>query len=234
MKKRILIVISVLILVLTTGSLIYLNDTYPPTNQTLEPNLTLENKENIIIQNNQTHTKAIVLYPGGKVDPLAYQTFMAQFAQEDFLVIIAKMPFNLAVFNPNKIDSIIKDNPQIKDWYVVGHSLGGAMAANHLAKHPDEIKGIYLLASYPTKNLKDYKGKILSIYGSQDGVLNIDTYNKNKNNFPTQTKETILKGGNHAQFGNYGKQKGDNEATITQIQQQTETFNLIIKSINEE
>ena len=233
MKKRILIIISVLLLVLTTGSLIYLNDSYPPTNQILESNLTIENKENIIIQKNQIHTKAIVLYPGGKVDPLAYQTFMAQFAQEDFLVIIAKMPFNLAVFNPNKIDKIIKNNPQIEEWYVVGHSLGGAMAANHLAKHPDEINGIYLLASYPTKDLKAYKGKILSIYGSEDGILNIDTYNKNKKNLPTQTKETILEGGNHAQFGNYGKQKGDNEPTITQTQQQKETFKLIIQSIKE-
>ena len=233
MKKRILIIISVLLLVLTTGSLIYLNDSYPPTNQILESNLTIENKENIIIQKNQIHTKAIVLYPGGKVDPLAYQTFMAQFAQEDFLVIIAKMPFNLAVFNPNKIDKIIKNNPQIEEWYVVGHSLGGAMAANHLAKHPNEIKGIYLLASYPTKDLKDYKGKSLSIYGSEDGILNIDTYNKNKKNLPKQTKETILEGGNHAQFGNYGKQKGDNEPTITQTQQQKETFKLIIQSIKE-
>lgn len=234
MKKRILIIISILLVVLSTGTLIYLNDSYPPTQQTLPTNLTLENKNNIIIQNNKPHTEAIVMYPGGKVDPLAYQTFMEQFAQEDYLVIIAKMPFNLAVFNANKLDTIIQEHPEIKDWYLIGHSLGGAMAANHIAKHPNEIKGLFLLASYPTKDLKDFKGTLISIYGDQDGILNIKSYEKNKKNFPPQAKEFILKGANHAQFGNYGPQKGDNPATTSQSNQQKDTFTLIQTAINEE
>lgn len=233
MKKRIVFIVSMILVIVVGSSFIYLNDSYPPTKQKLDASLTMVDDKNIIITNSQIHKKAIVLYPGGKVEPLAYQSFMGQFAKEGFLVVIAKMPFNLAVLNSNKLDDIINEHPEIEDWYLIGHSLGGAMGANYIADHPQDIEGLYLLASYPTKDLKDFKGKMLSIIGEKDCVLNMESYEENKKYLPTQVKEHIIMGGNHAQFGNYGKQRGDCEAIINQQQQQEKTFDLILKSINE-
>jgi len=64
-------------------------------------------------------------------------------------------------------------------------------------------------------------GQSLTIYGSEDQVLDRSkiTYSENV--------EVIL-GGNHAQFGNYGLQKGDGTATITRDEQQDLTVQKIL------
>ena len=61
-------------------------------------------------------------------------------------------------------------------WYIGGHSLGGAMAADYAAGHSSAFDGLVLLASYSAKDLSDASFPVLSlsIYGSEDGVLNMD------------------------------------------------------------
>lgn len=43
------------------------------------------------------------------------------------------MPRNLAVLDVNAADGITEQYPDIDVWYLGGHSLGGAMAANYAA-----------------------------------------------------------------------------------------------------
>ena len=43
----------------------------------------------------------------------------------------------------------------------------------------------------------------------------------------------IIMGGNHAQFGNYGHQSGDGQATISSQQQQNQTVQFILQSIQD-
>ena len=50
-------------------------------------------------------------------------------------------------------------------------------------------------------------------------MLNKEEYNKNISNFPTNYKEVIIEGGNHSNFGDYGHQRGDGEATISNEEQ---------------
>ena len=52
-------------------------------------------------------------------------------------------------------------------WYIGGHSLGGAVAANYAAVY--DLDGVILLASYP---IRDVDEPMLIICGSEDGVLN--------------------------------------------------------------
>lgn len=77
--------------------------------------------------------------------------------------------------------------------------------------------------------MKDFKGKILSIVGMKDGVLNQSSYDKAKTYLPQQTINVALEGGNHAGFGSYGAQKGDNQADISNEKQQEEIAAEIIK-----
>ena len=74
------------------------------------------------------------------------------------------MPFNLAVLNSNAADKVMSKFNNIENWYIGGHSLGGAMAASYAAKHQDNLKGVVLLAAYPTKELDI---PVLSIYTRQ-------------------------------------------------------------------
>lgn len=80
-----------------------------------------------------------------------------------------------------------------------------------------------LLAAYSTADLASSGLRVLSIYGDQDGVLNLTSYQKYRKNLPADLVEIILAGGNHAGFGNYGPQQGDGSATMTPEQQQQKT-----------
>ena len=114
-----------------------------------------------------------------------------------------------------------------ENWYIGGHSLGGAMAASYAAKHQDNLKGVVLLAAYPTKELDI---PVLSIYGSEDGVLNREKY-KDSIGMAKNLSEIIIDGGNHAQFGNYGEQSGDNKSKISSEKQWNQTTNEILNFI---
>jgi len=46
---------------------------------------------------------------------------------------------------------------------------------------------------------------------------------------PPTTVYVEISGGNHAQFGYYGDQSGDNPATITREAQQSETLNATVE-----
>ena len=108
------------------------------------------------------------------------------------------MPFNLAVFNINGAEKVINQFPEIENWYIGGHSLGGSMAASFLGKNQFDIKGLVLLASYSTVDFSNSDIKLLSIFGSNDGVLNMEKYTEYKANFPKNYTEIVIEGGNHA------------------------------------
>ncbi|PKM69584.1 MAG: carboxymethylenebutenolidase, partial [Firmicutes bacterium HGW-Firmicutes-18] len=124
--------------------------------------------------------------------------------------ILVKMPFNMAIFNSNAAERIIDQFPEIKNWYIAGHSMGGAMASNYASKNQDKIKGLILMGAYIYGDYPDEKA--LTIYGTfNTSVAEKIDYTKNI---------VVIEGGNHAQFGNYGKQKGDPDATISREEQQ--------------
>ena len=47
---------------------------------------------------------------------------------------------------------------------------------------------------------------------------------------PEHSMKYVIEGGNHAQFGNYGKQKGDGEASVSDVKQQQETVEIILQN----
>ena len=70
---------------------------------------------------------------------------------------------------------------------------------------------------------------VLAVYGSEDGVLNLEKYEQTvrQGHVPADYNEKIIEGGNHAQFGDYGEQKGDGKANITAEKQQALTAEAI-------
>lgn len=172
----------------------------------------------------------IIFYPGAKVEEIAYAPLMLNLAENGIDTYIVKMPFNLALFGKKKADKVIKEY-SYKNYYMAGHSLGGAMASSYTATTNNDIKALILLASYSTKKIPDGV-KVLSIYGSNDGVLNIKKYNKYKKNIESNLEEHIIQGANHANFGNYGNQKKDKNADISKETQQKITAHYITEFIN--
>ena len=177
-------------------------------------------------------TAGVIFYPGGKVELNAYIPLMQAIAAKGIAAIAVKMPLNLAVLKISAADGIREQFPNIGSWYMAGHSLGGAMAANYVYDNPDEFDGLILLGAYSTANLSNKELKVLSVYGSADKILNADKYEKNKGNLPETVTEIVIDGANHSGYGMYGAQKGDGEATMSNAEQINMTADLIAEFIN--
>ena len=183
--------------------------------------------DNALIFKADATDAGVIFYPGGKVEYTSYVPLMEEIKGWGITCVLVKMPYNLAVFNMNAADQYINDMTEISSWYMAGHSLGGAFAARYAANHSSKIKGLIMCAAYETKDISQTDLKVLSIYGSEDKILNMDKYNNNKKNLPSNYTEIVIEGGNHANFGNYGDQSGDGIATITRQDQQSLTSNQI-------
>lgn len=168
--------------------------------------------------------RALVFYPGGKVEYTAYLPLLYKLAEgkEGIDCFLVRMPFHLAIFGKNAADKIVKEYAY-SEWYIGGHSLGGAVASMYAADH-EELSGLILLAAYPTGPVHV---PVIEIYGSADGVLRQKKREEADAYLPDGARVEVLEGGNHAQFGNYGIQKGDGEAAITAEEQQDMTVRLI-------
>ena len=152
---------------------------------------------------------------------------MRALAEEDVLCVLTEMPFNLAVLDVNAAEGIPHQYPHIENWYIGGHSLGGSMAGSYLEKNAEQYDGLVLLASYSTADLSQSDLKVISIYGSEDGVLNMEKYAGNREKLPASIEEYIIEGGSHAGFGSYGPQDGDGTPSITTENQIQETACLL-------
>lgn len=178
-------------------------------------------------------TCGLILYPGAMVDCKAYAPIAQALSEKGITCIVVSVPGNIALLDQDATADVIAQYPDIKDWYVGGHSLGGVAASNYVSSCNDtKIKGMVFLASYSTKDFHDSDLKVLSVYGSEDQVLNKDSYEENKSNLPTSLQEYVISGGNHAQFGDYGLQKGDGQATILPQEQWKKTVDDIAGFMN--
>ena len=159
----------------------------------------------------------IIFYPGAKVEAIAYLPLLDQLRGAGFTCILVDMPFHLAFFDVNAATDVIEQYPDIAHWYLAGHSLGGAMASRFAAAHPALIDGLILLGAYLCS---DYPpADTLTIYGSlNQSIADKIDYTENV---------VAIEGGNHAQFGNYGPQRGDAPAAISAAEQQAQTVQAI-------
>lgn len=169
---------------------------------------------------------ALIFYPGGKVEELAYAPLSRRLSEEGMDVFLLKVPFRLAILNIDQADEVIHSY-DYEHWYIGGHSLGGVCSGYYARSRSDILDGIVFLASYPAKPLpKDLK--TVMIRGSMDRVLNIEKYEQNRDNAGEDCTEYVIEGGNHAQFGSYGPQSGDGEASVSEQQQTEETVQQIL------
>ncbi|MBR4906839.1 MAG: hypothetical protein IKZ44_08265 [Clostridia bacterium] len=169
----------------------------------------------------------LIFYPGGKVEETAYAPLMRAISSKGVLCVLCRMPFRLAVFDTHAADDVREALPEIGHWYIGGHSLGGAVASIEVKAHPGAYEGMILLASFSNDDLSDESLRVLSVYGSEDRVLDRDKYEQAKEKLPDHVTERIISGGCHAGFGMYGAQDGDGTPAITNGEQILFTADLI-------
>lgn len=242
-KYKILIIGIVLFVLLILGGLFFLRSmTYLPLDEAIEETMpsnqhyqVKETSDAVIFKPlKESHPTSVIFYQGGLVEEKSYSSLAAKLASKGFPVYLVKHALNLAVTDTNKAEKLIVDE-NITDFVIGGHSLGGVMASRFANEiDSDLLKGVFLLASYP-----DEKGRldtlpisVLSLVGSKDGVLDNEAYQDGKTYLPDSTSYYIIEGGNHAGFGDYGHQEGDNDASISHEEQQELTVQFLVEWLN--
>ena len=220
LRKKLLIAGAVVlaVLILLAGAFFwYVSDYYRAEDVALavlsgENGITVQDDLTILSPSAPTDT-AIIFYPGTKVEAQAYLPLLDQIRRTGITCILVEMPFNMAIFDSNAAEGVMEQFPEVEHWYIAGHSMGGAMASQFASNHPDEVDGLILLGAYI---YGDYSlADTLTVYGSLNQSV------EDKLDYTENVVE--IQGGNHAQFGNYGPQKGDAPAAISAEEQQAQT-----------
>ncbi|MGM2839534.1 alpha/beta hydrolase [Bacillus cereus group sp. Bce002] len=229
MKKWMKIVLYSLLGILIMGSIsffVWSQFSYKPTKEALS---LIEDKkdEDYIVFGEKDAKIGVVFYQGAKVEAEAYSYLGEALAKGGHFVVMPKLPLNLAILEINEVDSVIEKYPEVQKWYVAGHSMGGAMISKYAFQHEDKVDGIIFLGSYPAEDFSTKSIPMLSIYGEVDALATVEKIENNKKFMSKNTTMHMIKGGNHAHFGMYGEQKGDNASLITSKAQQDETVKVM-------
>ncbi|MGG5781975.1 alpha/beta hydrolase [Bacillus albus] len=229
MKKWIKIILYSLLGILLIGSIsffVWSQFTYKPTTEALSLVDDKKDGENIVFGEKDAKI-GVVFYQGAKVEAEAYSYLGEALAKDGHFVVMPKLPLNLAILGINAVDSVREQYPKVQKWYVAGHSMGGAMISKYTFQHEDKVDGIIFLGSYPADDFSTKSIPMLSIYGEVDALATVEKIENNKKFMSKNTTMHMIKGGNHAHFGMYGEQKGDNASLITPKAQRDETVKVI-------
>ncbi|MDX1377584.1 MAG: alpha/beta hydrolase [Anaerolineales bacterium] len=172
-----------------------------------------------------------IFYPGGRVDYRAYAPVLNLIAERGYFVALVPAPLNLAFFNTNAAGQVMDLFPEMEHWVVGGHSLGGVAAASFSERNLSKVKGLVLWASYPSNDaLRDSGIQAITIYGTND-MEGDEQINLAGDRLPATAQFITIEGGNHAQFGSYGPQPGDQPATITPEEQWAQAAEITVTFI---
>jgi pimeloyl-ACP methyl ester carboxylesterase len=180
-----------------------------------------------------TPTGAFVIYPGGGVDARAYAPTAQEIARKGILTIIVPMPGKFALDAYDRITDVIRAHPEIADWHLGGHSLGGVAATQYESTDPGTLTGLILWAAYGSVeyDIVSSSTPVTVIHGTEDGLATMQDVKEGEAYLPAHTKYITLEGANHAQFGYYGEQAGDGEATINKEKQQQLVVEFTLEAI---
>lgn len=169
----------------------------------------------------ERQSAGVAFIPGALVDPRAYIPVLAPLVQAGYPVYIAKPALGIAFLTPGVMARAEAAFPDVTEWVVAGHSLGGAVGSQQAAQ--DGAAGLILLASYPIGDLSGSGLAVLSVSGSNDGLTTPDNVAASRDDLPAESVFVVIGGGAHAYFGSYGAQSGDGTPAISREQAQRET-----------
>ncbi|WP_413381171.1 alpha/beta hydrolase [Alkalihalobacillus sp. 1P02AB] len=240
-KKISLIAVTLLLLTIIIGAIIYLRP-YPATQEAL---MVFQQKSDDyrIEQKNDWYKfeptsdeiqSTIILYPGGLVKPESYSLLAEELALNQHRVFIIKMPLNLAFLGQDKANPIV-DKYQDEPIFIGGHSLGAVFASRFALEFEEKLDGVFFLASYPDKkgSLRSTSLPSILLTASEDKVINKKNLEQASDFFSKEHHHFIIEGGNHAYFGSYGQQSGDGESLISTEVQRRHTVMLLHEWIND-
>lgn len=168
----------------------------------------------------------IIFYQGASVEPLAYVPLLSAIAEDGYAIYAPQFPCGMAVFDIDAAEGVINQHPDIKSWYIAGHSMGGRSASKYAPSNSENLMGIISISSPVDDGVANLDLPLLMLYGNLDGIYH---GTESSDVLPEDTTICCINGANHAQFGDYGEQLMDNEATISPEKQRKKGIRCILK-----
>lgn len=156
----------------------------------------------------------LVFIPGAKVDPWAYVAILQGVAAEGTTVVITRPWLNLAFFDLRGWDSFTSAAPEIQNWSIGGHSLGGVRACQLAG----DAETLVLFASYCATDLSGGALAVVSLAGTEDELSTPEKIADARHLLPRDVELIEVEGASHASFGDYGPQPGDGTPTIPDVE----------------
>jgi hypothetical protein len=181
----------------------------------------------------------LIFICGSGVAAYAYAPMLRPIAEAGYPVFIVKLPFRFAPLESQKQTavecalSVIGSHPEISQWVLSGHSLGGALACRAVRPDPTAFSAMVLVGTTHPKldDLSSLTMRITKVYASNDGIAPKDKILSSKQLLPKETQWVEIEGGNHSQFGHYGHQLFDGRATISREAQQAATRVALLETL---
>lgn len=165
-------------------------------------------------------TIGLVFYAGNPVDYRDYGTLLTAIASAGYLVISPEFPLDTAALNVIAGEEYMKQYPEIQEWFLAGHSHGGGVSTVELALRPGLFQGLILIDSIIGVPVYQKDFPVLTFHATQDWAVPWYQHSILMAELScADTTEVIIKGGNHAQFGDYGIQWNDGPAWISKEEQ---------------
>jgi len=184
---------------------------------------------------------ALVFICGSDVAAEAYAALLRPVAKAGYPVFIVRLPYRRAflhIHQPivfDRVRRVIATHPDITNWVLSGHSLGGALSVLFAYQDQQALSGLVLIATtYPSQqDLSGLAIPVTVVYATLDGMAAVDQVLANRIRLPPHTRWIEIRGGNHAQFGRYGERAFDGAATISREEQEARTRAEIIRLLAE-
>ncbi|WP_080054963.1 alpha/beta hydrolase [Spirosoma aerolatum] len=175
--------------------------------------------------------QVLIFFPGAMVDPTAYAPLARHVAEAGYATYIIKMPWRLATYGYKRINTLAEFADTTKQYVLGGHSQGAKMAAQYVYEYPGKMAGLILMGtSHPRDiSLSNSTIPIMKVSATNDGLASPWEVAQNKNKLPAHTEFVVIEGGNHAQFGYYGSQLGDDTPTLSRAEQQNRCEQAIVR-----
>lgn len=178
----------------------------------------------------------VILYPGANCDIRGYAPLLRRIAAEGYVVVAMQMPFDFSIFGHRRALEVPPAWPGVKRWVLIGHSMGGAMAAQFVHENTDAMAGLILWDSYPpdgATNVATWDRPVWNLHRAKPDGSPPATFEQRRALLPPDSVWVGFNGGIHMYFGSFdgGAYKEEWEPSISRADQQDQIVKATLDAI---
>jgi pimeloyl-ACP methyl ester carboxylesterase len=155
----------------------------------------------------------LLIMHGALIKPKSYAKSAAFFARRGYTVLLPNGMARMSIIAVDDAAARMKDF-KVRDWFVIGHSMGGFSSLTLIARHQPNVTAVALWAASQPSDFSNLSMPILFLWGDTDGLIPPERFAAGKMNLPATVEYLTVQGGNHQDFAMYSHQFFDREGLL--------------------